>query len=278
MPLLGKAPQAQQVGCATFVHTQPAQLQLRPGAHLWLSDSHQPVETRLQWLNQTQQHVVCERGCDKSATAGILVSTSLGAFGPLFGSDYVYNATSLELQLDALGVVTTSQQLLTGRQSTFSTLTLASNMQCTAQMARFAPISQHMPRTSSDWHCTIRRPCADLTWCKMLAPADYLCCCAEIPTEFYYRNASTASATIVLADDSVSKQRLQWVMSWLDFSSISLYLVATLFIILYQQHVLVEVASRTVTVVDYSVQVWDLPKVCSITDTQLVTLTVHAIE
>lgn len=81
--------------------------------------------------------------------------------------------------------------------------------------------------------------------------------------EFYYRNASTANATVTLANRTVPKQRLQWLMSWLDFASIALYLTAALFIILYQQHVLVEVASRTVTVVDYSVQVWDLPKVCS---------------
>lgn len=32
------------------------------------------------------------------------MASSLGAFGPLFGSDYVYDAASLGLQLEALGV------------------------------------------------------------------------------------------------------------------------------------------------------------------------------
>lgn len=40
-----------------------------------------------------------------------------------------------------------------------------------------------------------------------------------------------------------------------------LYLIVVLFISWYQQRLLEEVASKTVTVVDYSVQVWDLPKV-----------------
>lgn len=80
--------------------------------------------------------------------------------------------------------------------------------------------------------------------------------------EFYYQNASLANATIVIpASRTVSKQWIQWLASWLDFSSIMLFLLATAFIVMYQQHVLVEVASRTVTVVDYSVQVWDLPPV-----------------
>ena len=80
--------------------------------------------------------------------------------------------------------------------------------------------------------------------------------------EFYYQNASLANATITFpTGETICKQKIQWLASWLDFSSIMLFLVTTLFIVLYQQHVLVEVASRTVTVVDYSLQVWDLPLV-----------------
>lgn len=87
-------------------------------------------------------------------------------------------------------------------------------------------------------------------------------CSAELEMEFYYQNASLANATITFpTGETISKQKVQWLASWLDFSSIMLFLVATLFIVLYQQHVLVEVASRTVTVVDYSLQVWDLPLV-----------------
>lgn len=85
---------------------------------------------------------------------------------------------------------------------------------------------------------------------------------AELELEFYYQNASTADATIdVPIANTISKQRLHLIASWLDLSSILLYLVMVLFIILYQQRVLEEVSAQTVTVTDYSVQVWDLPKV-----------------
>lgn len=47
--------------------------------------------------------------------AGVLVSTSLGAFGPLFGSDYVYNATALDAALTALGVSFPNDQLARGQ-------------------------------------------------------------------------------------------------------------------------------------------------------------------
>lgn len=60
---------------------------------------------------------------------------------------------------------------------------------------------------------------------------------------------------------TITKQQLQLIGSWLDLASILLYLVIVLFIILYQQRVLEEVSAKTVTVTDYSVQVWDLPKV-----------------
>ncbi|KAL0049982.1 hypothetical protein WJX82_002021 [Trebouxia sp. C0006] len=133
---------------------------------------------------------------DGTSTTGVLVSTSLGAFGPLFGSDYVYNATALDAALTALGVSFPNDQL-----------------------AR------------------------------------------ELELEFYYQNASTADATVdVPIAKTITKQQLQLIGSWLDLASILLYLVIVLFIILYQQRVLEEVSAKTVTVTDYSVQVWDLPK------------------
>jgi hypothetical protein len=80
--------------------------------------------------------------------------------------------------------------------------------------------------------------------------------------EFYYQNASTADATVdIPIANTITKQQLQLIGSWLDLASVLLYLVIVLFIILYQQHVLEEVSAKTVTVTDYSVQVWDLPKV-----------------
>ena len=88
---------------------------------------------------------------------------------------------------------------------------------------------------------------------------------AELELEFYYQNASTADATLhVPIANTILKQHLHLVASWLDLASILLYLVMVLFIILYQQRVLDEVSDKTVTVTDYSVQVWDLPKVCNI--------------
>jgi len=85
---------------------------------------------------------------------------------------------------------------------------------------------------------------------------------AELELEFYYQNASTADATVdVPIANTITKQQLQLIASWLDLASILLYLVIVLFIILYQQRVLEEVSAKTVTVTDYSVQVWDLPKV-----------------
>ena len=42
------------------------------------------------------------------------MSTSLGAYGPLFGSEYVYNATALELALSALGVTFPNTELARG--------------------------------------------------------------------------------------------------------------------------------------------------------------------
>ena len=47
--------------------------------------------------------------------AGVLVSTSLGAFGPLFGSEYVYNATALKATLTSLGVAFANDQLARGQ-------------------------------------------------------------------------------------------------------------------------------------------------------------------
>ena len=47
--------------------------------------------------------------------AGVLVSTSLGAFGPLFGSEYVYNATALQAALTSLGVAFANGQLARGQ-------------------------------------------------------------------------------------------------------------------------------------------------------------------
>lgn len=85
---------------------------------------------------------------------------------------------------------------------------------------------------------------------------------AELQLEYYYQNASIADATVhVPLGHRVSKQQLHLWACWLDLASVLLYLVVVFFIILYQQRVLEEVASKTVTVVDYSVQVWDLPKV-----------------
>ena len=85
---------------------------------------------------------------------------------------------------------------------------------------------------------------------------------AELQLEYYYQNASIANATVhIPLGHSVSKQQLHLWACWLDLASVLLYLVVVFFIILYQQRVLEEVASKTVTVVDYSVQVWDLPKV-----------------
>lgn len=49
-------------------------------------------------------------------TAGVLVATSLGAYGPLFGSDYVYNATALADALTSLGVTFPNNQLQRGEQ------------------------------------------------------------------------------------------------------------------------------------------------------------------
>lgn len=89
-----------------------------------------------------------------------------------------------------------------------------------------------------------------------------LLCIAEIELEYYYQNASSAGATIhIPLGNTMSKQQLHRWASWLDLASVLLYLVMVLFISLYQQRVLEEVAAKTVTVVDYSVQVWDLPKV-----------------
>ena len=48
--------------------------------------------------------------------AGVLVATSLGAYGPLFGSDYVYNATVLADALTSLGVTFPNNQLQRGEQ------------------------------------------------------------------------------------------------------------------------------------------------------------------
>ena len=91
---------------------------------------------------------------------------------------------------------------------------------------------------------------------------DRLLCVAELQLEYYYQNASIADATVYIPlGHSVSKQQLHLWACWLDLASVLLYLVVVLFISLYQQRVLEEVASKTVTVVDYSVQVWDLPKV-----------------
>lgn len=44
------------------------------------------------------------------------MATSLGAFGPLFGSDYVYNATALADALTSLGVTFPNNQLQRGEQ------------------------------------------------------------------------------------------------------------------------------------------------------------------
>lgn len=85
---------------------------------------------------------------------------------------------------------------------------------------------------------------------------------AELQLEYYYQNATIADATVYIPlGHRVSKQQLHLWACWLDLASVLLYLVVVLFISLYQQRVLEEVASKTVTVVDYSVQVWDLPKV-----------------
>lgn len=85
---------------------------------------------------------------------------------------------------------------------------------------------------------------------------------AELELEFYYQNASIADATVhIPLRHSISKQQLHLWACYLDLASVLLYLVVVFFISLYQQRVLEEVASKTVTVVDYSVQVWDLPKV-----------------
>lgn len=85
---------------------------------------------------------------------------------------------------------------------------------------------------------------------------------AELQLEYYFQNASVANATVhIPLGHSVSKQQLHLWACWLDLASVLLYLVVVFFIILYQQRVLEEVASKTVTVIDYSVQVWDLPKV-----------------
>jgi len=94
----------------------------------------------------------------------------------------------------------------------------------------------------------------------------HISCCtsfsAELELEFYYQNASTADATVdIPTANTITKQQLQLIGSWLDLASVLLYLVIVLFIILYQQRVLEEVSAKTVTVTDYSVQVWDLPKV-----------------
>ncbi|KAL3162912.1 hypothetical protein ABBQ32_009354 [Trebouxia sp. C0010 RCD-2024] len=131
-----------------------------------------------------------------TSTTGLLVATSLGAYGPLFGSDYVYNATALEDDLMSLGVTFPNNQLQ-----------------------------------------------------------------RELELEFYYQNASVADATVhIPLGRSVSKQQLHLWACYLDLASVLLYLIVVIFISLYQQRVLEEVASKTVTVVDYSVQVWDLPK------------------
>lgn len=60
-----------------------------------------------------QRH--CPEACHLT-TAGVLVATSLGAFGPLFSSDYVYNATALADALTSLGVTFPNNQLQRGEQ------------------------------------------------------------------------------------------------------------------------------------------------------------------
>ena len=48
------------------------------------------------------------------AITGVLVSTSLGAYGPLFGSDYIYDADALGDTLTELGVTFPSEELARG--------------------------------------------------------------------------------------------------------------------------------------------------------------------
>ena len=55
--------------------------------------------------------------------AGVLVSTSLGAFGPLFGSEYVYNATALNATLTSLGVAFANDQLARGQAQVMQKVT-----------------------------------------------------------------------------------------------------------------------------------------------------------
>lgn len=101
-----------------------------------------------------------------------------------------------------------------------------------------------------------------LTHCRLYLKPIRLLCMAELELEYYYQNASIADATVhIPVGHSVSKQQLHLWACYLDLASVLLYLIAVFFISLYQQRVLEEVAAKTVTVVDYSVQVWDLPKV-----------------
>ncbi len=60
--------------------------------------------------------------------AGVLVSTSLGAYGPLFDSEYVYNATALELALSSLGVTFPNDQLARGEPTATSLLPMHKQM------------------------------------------------------------------------------------------------------------------------------------------------------
>ncbi len=82
--------------------------------------------------------------------------------------------------------------------------------------------------------------------------------------EFYYQNASTTGATFALPLlGAQSKRRINLVMSYMDLAGTLAFLVVVVSFSAFQAHVLREVRDKTVTISDYSLQVWALPKVRS---------------
>ena len=82
--------------------------------------------------------------------------------------------------------------------------------------------------------------------------------------EFYYQNASNTGATFALPLlGTQSKRYINLVMSYMDLAGTLAFLVVVVTFSAFQAHVLREVRDKTVTISDYSLQVWALPKVRS---------------
>ena len=82
--------------------------------------------------------------------------------------------------------------------------------------------------------------------------------------EFCYQNASNTGATFALPLlGTQSKRYINLVMSYMDLAGTLAFLVVVGSFSAFQARVLREVRDKTVTISDYSLQVWALPKVRS---------------